>query len=291
MHPVLFTIGSFRVPTFGLLLVLGLVVAVYVIIRLGRREGLDANRLLDFSTWLIITGLIGAKILMIVTDWGEYRQNPGEIFSLATLEAAGVFYGGLIAATLFAVWYIRRYRLPLLKVFDVYAPAIAIGQCIGRLGCFAAGDDYGKPTHSFLGVVFTQPYTHELSGTPLNVPLHPVQLYESAVLLAIFGVLMWEFKRKKRDGEVFLFYIVLYAVARFILEFYRGDADRGFVFNGLLSTSQFIAILALVFAGFWAYYLYRRPRAPGLAKRGREELPASSAVPGLARRAKAMRER
>lgn len=291
MHPVLFTIGSFRVPTFGLLLVLGLVAGVYVTIRLGRREGLDPNQLLDFSTWLIITGLIGAKVLMIVSDWGDYRQNPGDIFSVATLEAAGVFYGGLIAATLFAVWYIRRYRLPLLKVFDIYAPAIAIGQCIGRLGCFAAGDDYGKPTHSFLGVVFTNPYTHELSGTPLHIPLHPVQLYESAVLLVIFGVLMWQFRRKKRDGEVFLVYITLYAVARFVLEFFRGDSDRGFVFNGLLSTSQFIAILALVFAGFWAYYLYRRPAVSPYEQRGRHELRGPTAVANVAGRVKSARGR
>ncbi len=259
MHPVLLQIGSFNLPTYGVLLAIGLLVAIYMALRMGRREGLDANRLLDFSTWLIIVGLIGAKVLMIVTEWGEYKNNPRDIFSLTTIQAGGVFYGGLIAATLFALGYVRRYHLPLLKVFDAYAPAIAIGHAIGRLGCFAAGDDYGKPTHFFLGVVFTNKYTRELSGTPLGVRLHPVQLYESAALLAIFGILMWRYPRKKRDGEIFLAYVGLYAVARFFLEFFRGDPDRGFVFNGLLSTSQFIAVLALITAGFCAYRLYRRP--------------------------------
>lgn len=261
MHPILVKIGSFQLPTYGVLLALALVAAIWTVMRLGRREGLEANRLLDFSTWLILVGLLGAKVLMIVTDWSYYRQNPKEMVSWETLQSGGVFYGGFIAATLFAVWYVRTYRLPPLKVFDVYAPAIALGQSIGRLGCFSAGCDYGKPTRSFLGVVFTSPYSHEVTGVPLNIPLHPAQLYESLATFAIFGILLWWYSRKKRDGEVFLLYLTLYAVARFFLEFLRGDEDRGFVLHHLLSTSQFIAILALlVAAGLWAY-LRRQPGA------------------------------
>lgn len=259
MHPILLKIGSFHLPTYGVLLALALVAAVVTVGKLGRREGLDPNRLLDFSTWLIVVGLVGAKVLMIVTDFSYYRQYPAEIVSWATIQAGGVFYGGFIAAVLFAAWYVKVHALPPLKVFDIYAPAIALGQSVGRLGCFSAGCDYGKPTHSFLAVVFTNPYAHEVTGVPLNQPIYPTQVLESLATFAIFGILLWAYRRKTRDGQIFLLYLTLYAVARFFLEFLRGDADRGFVLNGLLSTSQFIAILALIVAGGLWLYLRRRP--------------------------------
>jgi phosphatidylglycerol:prolipoprotein diacylglycerol transferase len=266
MHPTLISIGPLNVPTYGFLLAMALLGAVYTVIRLGRREGLDEGRLLDFSVWLIIVGLLGAKVLMIVAEWSYYRQNPGEIVSWSTLQAGGVFYGGFVAATLFALWYVKVYHLPLLKVFDVYAPAIALGQSVGRLGCFAAGCDYGKLTHSFLHVVFTSPRAHEVTGVPLGVPLHPAQVYESLATLTIFAVLLWWYKRKTHDGQIFLLYLTLYALARFFLEFLRGDEDRGFVFNHLLSTSQFIALLALISAGVMALWM-RRPRAASAPRR------------------------
>ena len=260
MHPILFRVGSFRLPTYGVLLATALVIALWTVIRLGRRAGLEEARLLDFSTWLILVALTGSKLLMIITEWGYYRENPGEIFSRATLQAGGVFYGGFIAAVFFALWYTRVYHLPVLKVFDVYAPAIALGQSIGRLGCFAAGCDYGKPTSSFLGVVFTNSFSHDLVGVPLGVRLHPTQLYESLAALVIFCILLWRTRRKTYDGQIFLLYLTLYAGARFLLEFLRGDEDRGFVFNHLLSTSQFIAILALATAAVMAFTL--RGRTP-----------------------------
>jgi phosphatidylglycerol:prolipoprotein diacylglycerol transferase len=248
VHPILFKIGSFNLPTYGFLLVMAILAAIYVVMRLGRREGLDPNRLLDFSTWLVLVGLVGAKVLMVASDWSYYHQHPGEILSVSTLLSGGVFYGGFVAAVFFAAWYVHIHHLPYGKVFDVYAPAIAVGQSIGRLGCFAAGDDYGKPTTSWLGVVFTNPLSHEIGGVPLGIPLHPTQLYESVATFTIFGILLWHYRKKSYDGQIFWLYVVLYGVARFALEFLRGDEDRGFVFGHLLSTSQFIAVLALAAA-------------------------------------------
>jgi phosphatidylglycerol:prolipoprotein diacylglycerol transferase len=126
------------------------------------------------------------------------------------------------------------------------------------LGCFSAGCDYGKPTNSFLGVVFTKPYSHDLVGVPLGIPLHPTQLYESAASLLIFGYLLWRFRRKSYEGQIFLHYLTLYAIMRFLIEFLRGDEDRGFVFDHLLSTSQFIALLALGTAAGLAWHFRGR---------------------------------
>ena len=223
MHPILFTVGSLRFTTYGALVVLGVSGAVCIILRLGRREGLDSVQLLDFSTWLLLVSLLGAKVLMVISDWGYYRRYPGEIFSWSTFLSGGVFYGGLIAGVLFAVWYIRLHHLPFWKVVDVYSPAISLGLGVGRIGCFAAGCCYGKPTTSAWGVIFRDPLSHEISGVPLGIPLYPTQPIMSLTSLSISAILLWRYSRKSRDGEIFVLYLALYAVARFFIEFLRGD--------------------------------------------------------------------
>jgi phosphatidylglycerol---prolipoprotein diacylglyceryl transferase len=257
MHPILFDFGWLRLPTYGTLFALALIAAIYTVIRLGRREGLDGGQLLDFSTWLLIVGLLGSKLLLILTDWSSFGSLSA-VFSWNTLQAAGVFYGGFAAATFFAIWYIKVYHLPMLKIFDVYVPGIVLAQSIGRLGCFAAGCDYGKPTSSFLGVVFTNPISHDFTGVPLNVPIYPTQVIESLATFLIFGILLWRYGKKKYDGQIFIIYLTLYGVARFLIEFLRGDENRGFVFNHLLSTSQFIAIIAIGVAAAMSWKLGSR---------------------------------
>lgn len=256
MHPILISIGSFHLPTYGLLLVTAILGGIYTSMRLARKVGLDPGQILDLCTWMVLVALIGAKVLMIVSDWGYYQDHLGEIFSSATFLAGGVFYGGFLAALLFAIWYVRVQRLSFWRLMDVLAPGVALGQSVGRLGCFSAGCDYGKATTLPWGVVFTSNFAHQVTGVPLGVRVHPAQLYESFATLVIFGVLLWWFPRKKREGDVFLGYVGMYAVARFFLEFTRGDEDRGFVFHHLLSTSQFIALLAL--AGIGVVLLWRR---------------------------------
>ena len=283
MHPFLISIGSFHLPTYGVLLVLAILGGIYTSMRLGRSSGFDSGRILDFCTWAILVALIGAKVLMVVTEWEYFRANPGEIFSLSTLMAGGVFYGGFLAALFFTIWYVRVQKISFWKMTDVLAPAVALGQSVGRLGCFSAGCDYGKPTTAPWGVIFTSNFAHEVAGVPLGVRLHPTQLYESLTTLAIFVFLLWWFPRKKHDGDVFLAYLGLYAVARFFLEFLRGDEDRGFVFHHLLSTSQFIALLALV--GIGMIFIWRRiqgSKDPSDARgKGRRQVesPASKAAP------------
>jgi len=275
LHPILISIGSFHLPTYGALLVLAILAGIFTAIRLGRRVGLDSGLVLDFCTWVMLVALVGAKVLMVLTEWSYYRDNPGEIFSLSTLMAGGVFYGGFLAALFFTLWYVRVQRLSFWKLADVLAPAVALGQSIGRLGCFSAGCDYGKPTQVRWGVVFTSAFAHDVSGVPLGVRLHPTQLYESFATFLILGILLWQFPRRRREGGVFLIYVGLYALARFFLEYLRGDADRGFVFHHLLSTSQFIALLVLAGVatlGIWRRAHPSRGAAP-LSKSGQAPAP------------------
>jgi len=180
------------------------------------------------------------------------------------LRSGGVFYGGLICATTVAVVYMHRNALPGWRIADMGAPSIALGEAIGRWGCFAAGCCYGKESHGPFAVTFTDPFAHDAVGTPLGVPLHPTQIYLSLNALVIFVILQWAYRRKTFDGEVFWLYVLLYAITRGILEIWRGDLVRGFVIPGVLSTSQGIGLVTALVAGAMLLVLARRQRAEEL---------------------------
>jgi phosphatidylglycerol:prolipoprotein diacylglycerol transferase len=261
MHPRLLTTPFFTLHTFGLLLACAYVASFWWLAREGRREGLDVDALASLGLWAIAGAIIGAKVLMIVRALPEYAATPSAIFSLSVLASAGDFYGGFIGALITSAIFFRRHpQLPFWRAADLCGPAIALGQAIGRIGCFMAGDDYGRPTHLPWAVTFTDPDAARIGGAPLGIPLHPVQLYESIVCLVLFGLLVRLGRHKRFDGEVILAYTLLYAIARFVLESFRGDADRGFMFSGLLSTSQFIA--AILGPAAMALWLVRRRGAP-----------------------------
>jgi len=224
-------------------------VGLWISVRNSTRQGIDADDAWNFGVLVVLCGIIGAKILYIVNDWSYYASHPSEIFSWGTMQAGGVFSGGLIGALAAAVWYIRKHRMPALATCDAFAPGLALGHAIGRVGCFAAGCCYGKPTTHFWGVTFTNPVANLNSSTPLGVPLEPTQLFEAAVELANFFVLMWIFKRKKFDGQVFAAYLVLYGVARYFLEFIRDDPGRGSVFGGVMTGTQLISICLVITGG------------------------------------------
>jgi phosphatidylglycerol:prolipoprotein diacylglycerol transferase len=245
MYPRLLTTPFFTLHTFGMLLASAFLVALWWLIRTARREGITSDHVVSLGLWCIGGAMIGAKLLMIARTLPEYVAAPSELWSRSFLEGAGDFYGGFLGALVAAAIYFWRHPdLPVWRTSDLCAPAVALGQSIGRIGCFMAGDDYGRPTAMPWAVTFTDTDAARIGGAPLGVPLHPVQLYESAICLLLFFFLVWLARRRRFDGEIILAYGLLYAVARFFIEFFRGDADRGFVFGGLFSTSQFIAILS-----------------------------------------------
>src|SRR5512134_2626141 len=131
MHPELIRIGNFVLPTYGFLIVVGLIIALYVTFRVARQQGLDPDDVWNLGTLVIFAGIIGAKILMIAVDWNYYSRNPGEIFSLGTLRAGGVFSGGLLVAIVAAIWYMRKHHMPMLRTCDAFAPGVALGHVFG----------------------------------------------------------------------------------------------------------------------------------------------------------------
>jgi phosphatidylglycerol---prolipoprotein diacylglyceryl transferase len=244
MFPRLLHHGTFYLPTYGFMAALGLIVALLVTFKLAKKNGVDPDDAWNLGIIVILSGILGAKILMLIVDWRHYQSD---LFS--TMQAGGVFSGGVVAAFIAGTWYVRRRGMPWLKTADVFAPGLALGHAFGRLGCFAAGCCYGRETTLPWAVTFSDAWAHKLSETPLGVHLHPTQIYEFLVEITNFFLLLWLIRRKRFDGQIIGTYLFVYGFARFFLEFLRGDAGRGQFFDTWMTTTQFIAILMVVGGG------------------------------------------
>jgi phosphatidylglycerol:prolipoprotein diacylglycerol transferase len=255
MHPVLFDFHGLTIYSYGVLLAASYLLGLQFALVRARRRGLDGQRVMDLGIWIIVSALVGAKLLLFIVDFKQFTSNPRDLLGLA--RSGGVFYGGLIAALTVALIYLRRHRLPLWTTTDVFAPGIALGHVVGRMGCLLAGCCFGKPTSMPWAITFTDPAAAANVGTPLGVPLHPTQLYEAgAELLILVFLLVWERRGHGFPGRTFWSYMLLYGVSRFVIEFYRGDS-RGMVFDAL-STSQFVSVILVPLAIVMLFLLSRR---------------------------------
>ena len=236
MYPKLFSIGWFSIPTYGVLVALGFLAGLAIAMRLAKKMDIPAELITNLAVYCAFAGILGAKLFMFLFDWQHYLEHPGDIFTIETLQAAGVFHGGFLAALVTAVVYIRRHHLPTLLTMDCFAPGIALGHAIGRLGCAAAGCCWGTRCNLPWAIRF---HTDEAAPVPLNVPLHPVQFYESAANLIIFGILYRAFHKTHRPGEIIGGYLILYSTARFIVEFFR-EHEQSLAAG--LSLTQWLAV-------------------------------------------------
>ena len=234
MHPILFKIGPITIYTYGVLIATAFFLGLALAVRQARMEGEDLQKIMDLGFYILLSAVVGSRLLYIAVEFREYLSNPLRIFKV--WEGGLVFYGGFIMAIAVVIIYVKKNEMSLWKVGDILAPSVAIGQGVGRLGCFFAGCCYGRETDVPWAVIFKNPNTL----APMDVHLHPTQLYDSANGFIIFAALLILRKFKKFDGQLFWTYTLLYAVGRFIVEIFRGD-ERGFV-TASLSTSQFIAI-------------------------------------------------
>jgi phosphatidylglycerol---prolipoprotein diacylglyceryl transferase len=258
VFPELFNVGPIPVYTYGVLLAASYLLGLRLAMTRGKRWGLNPSQVMDLGIYIIIAALVGAKVLLVITDPAAYLTSLEAVKSLA--RSGGVFYGGLILAVVAAFWYIAKNRMPFWRTCDVFAPAIALGHVTGRLGCLAAGCCYGKPTSVAWAITFHNPLAANV-GTPLGIPLHPTQLYEAgAELLILIVLLVTEKRGRVFEGRTFWLYMLLYAVSRFIIEFYRGD-PRGMIFG--VSTSQFISlVLGPLAVGMLLYLSRTTPPVP-----------------------------
>ena len=257
MHPVLFHIGPLLIPAHGAFSLAALLVAIWFIRRHARLEGRDPSKTTDALVLTVAVGYVGARLFDVAIHWQQYVASPEKAKLL--LVSSGALVGALITAVPFAVFWFRHIKLPVLLGLDLFGLVLAVLEGVGRWGCFFAGCCYGTPTDLPWGVRFPEIAQKMHPGLPA-VPVHPTQIYSSLAGLAILGVLVLLYRRKRFHGAIITSYLVLYSITRFLLEFLRGDPQRGFVFGGLLSTTQFVCIFLAVGGAAGYLFLDRRHR-------------------------------
>ncbi|KAF0126254.1 MAG: phosphatidylglycerol:prolipoprotein diacylglycerol transferase [Elusimicrobia bacterium] len=258
MHPYILDLGFFKLPAYGLLAMTGYLAAYLYLLSVRGRIGASKESVSDLSFFALLGGLLGGKLLFIVTFWDSFGGGrDGVLDALKSLQYGFVFYGGLAGGAA-ALWYwARRHKAAFAAAADFAAPALALAHGFGRLGCLMAGCCHGAPAGGAPGLAFTDPLCL-VEPSLLGVPLHPVQLYESLGNFIIFGLLHFAWRRKTapRAGSLTALYVLLYSMLRFSLEFLRGD-DRGGPLAGL-SQAQLISLAAAAAAAAWLAFSARR---------------------------------
>lgn len=268
MYPVFFEmpnwvpfLGGQPITSFGVFMLLAFLTAGYVLRAELRRIGEDPDKAWDFVFMAVIGGILGAKGYYMLLNFPRLVEDPmGMILSRGGL----VWYGGFLLATALVIWEIRRQKLAVPTMADLMAPALALAYAVGRVGCFMVGDDWGRPTDSFLGVRFPQgtPATtvqniEQMFGITVDpalieeygqvVPVHPTQLYEVGISTLIFFAL-WRIRDHSHSkGWLFMIWLVCAGFERFLVEFLRAKDDR---FFGILTVAQVISLCIVAF-GFW----------------------------------------
>lgn len=254
MHPVLFEFGGLTVHTYGFFVALGVLAGIFLARQESIRLGMDADRVVDVCFYIVIAAIVGSRLFYVFTNIKFFIASPVEIFKI--WNGGLVFYGGFIGAIMVMIVFIKRYRLDLGKFCDVGAVSLPLGHFLGRIGCFFAGCCYGKTCDLPWDIVFQHPD----SLAPLNIALHPTQIYSSISNLIIFLFLFFYRTRKSFDGQLFWIYVIFYGINRSIIELFRGDYRGGDIF-GLLSISQTIGIMSVVIAVIMLVILGRKKSA------------------------------
>ena len=236
MYPILLDLGRVKLYTYGLFLALGFITAIWFTKRNARFYGISDRTVSDIFFIILVSAIAGARLLYVVINFDAYKGNLLDIFRI--WEGGLVFFGGFLFATLAAVVFVKIRKMDIWKTADILAPGLALGHAVGRFGCLFAGCCYGKTCD----LPFAISFSHPQSLAPLNVLLHPTQLYMVISNFILFLVLLEIQKRKRFDGMVFLSYVMLYSVFRAVIEYFRGDF-RGDFFFEFLSLSQGIGLV------------------------------------------------
>ena len=246
MYPILFEVGSVTVYSYGFMIAVGIVAGMSYLVIEGKKEaGLTFDQANKLFLYIFFAAVIGGKVFLFLENPGTYLDDPKRL-----LTGRGfVFYGSFLLAIPTMWWFFRKNRLNAYRMLDVMAITTCLVHMFGRVGCFLAGCCYGLPTDSALGVTYTNA---ECYAEPLNTPLFPTQVFEAFYIFLVMLVLLVLKRRRTFYGQLFLCYLILYAIGRSILEIFRGDAARGFVIDDYISHSQFIAFMVLL-AVAWVY--------------------------------------
>ena len=251
MYPVIVQLGTFELRSYGIIVALSFLLGLWLSTREAKRNGLDPARVQDFALYALLGGIIGARLYFVVfSNPAYFLQKPWEI--VAVWHGGISIVGALLGGFLTALWYCRKKQLPFWRFADTLAPGVALGQAAGVIACLLNGDSYGKRADVAWAITYSDPR----SMAPLNVPLHPVEIYEMAAYLLVF-LLVWQTRGKtKTPGFAFLIYLAGYGAARFAVEFFRGNPA---IFAWGIPAAQVFGV-ALVLAAIAGFYLLGEER-------------------------------
>jgi phosphatidylglycerol:prolipoprotein diacylglycerol transferase len=244
MFPILIEIGPITVHTYGFLVAVGFLVGIYLAEHQAIKEGVDKEIVANLGIYIILAAIVGSRLAFVIIEYRHYLEDPIGIFKI--WEGGLVFYGGLLAAVPVTLIYVKKKKAPVWKIADIYAPSVALGHGIGRLGCFSAGCCYGAHTDLPWAVTFTNPKSL-VPQAILNVPLHPTQIYEAVGEFLIFTFLIFYRKKQTFTGQIFFLYGLLYSVLRFLVEMVRGAATKEIVFANF-SVAQLTSVFIFIFS-------------------------------------------
>ena len=226
MHPILFSVFGKEIYSYGIMAALGFLAGILTWVWMARRESRPPGFAADLGFWLMAGGIVGSRLAYVVANWSYYRAAPLEIVRID--QGGLIFYGGFLLGCVALVLFARHHRVPVWHLADFAIPALAIGHGLGRVGCFLNGCCYGRPAGDHVCGIAYPPVCEPGKLFP-GVPLFPVQIIESAALLAIWAVLLSAYPRRKKNGAVFALYLLLYPPVRFGLEYLRGDERQSWL--------------------------------------------------------------
>jgi phosphatidylglycerol:prolipoprotein diacylglycerol transferase len=253
MYPILFKIGFLEIRTYGVILFIAFMVAMLYLKRKATRAGIPKEAIYDLTFWVILSAIVGSRILYVIYEWELFSKNIWEIFAI--WEGGLVFYGGVLLAIPTAIIYMVRRKLPLWRMADWIAPGFALGIAVGRWGCFFNGCCYGKPTSLPWGVVF--PSFSAAGSTFHGIPVHPTQIYESLAEFIVFLLLIRIERVKPFDGFVFWIFIIFAASIRFLVDFLR-YYEPGVRILSIFNVNQVVSAVLIIIAVFMIAILRKR---------------------------------
>ena len=250
MYPILFKIGSVTIYSYGMMVAIAFLISVYLASRSIVGVG-DNEKIMDLGLVLLISGIIGARLLYVLIEAEYYRANPLEIVMI--WKGGLIFYGGFIVAFVCSWVFLKRNKMPILRTCDHIIPYLALGQAIGRIGCFLNGCCFGKPTNLPWGVIFP---AGSIAGNAYPaIHIHPTQLYSAYTNFLIFAILLLFRNWKKLDGQILYLYFILYSVSRFLIEFLRADNPQillGLTISQGICVVLFLAGVVMYIRGFFS---------------------------------------
>ena len=273
MHRIFLDIGGFQIAWFGVMMVAAFFSGLISWIVLGRREGRDINFCSDLLLWIMVAGIVGARLAYVASDPRYFMARPERVFLLT--QGGLIYYGGFIGAGIGIVLFAYRRRERPLALLDFIIPSVPLGHVFGRIGCFLNGCCFGQRWDGPLAVCYPRDsfawQAHVDAGwiqkNSSSLPVHPVQLYEAAANAMLYLLLVWAFRHRRREGQVLALYLTTYPVARFLLEGWRGDERLRWA--GLTAAQELSLALFVIGCGFWLWTLRSRPVAPARTPPGR----------------------